>query len=76
MKFKVKAFMDNSDGADDPELIHYFDADLETTIPMVGDFLRWDNTGPTYKVVARHFDYAGQRCTLEVEEAKSRWRFN
>ena len=42
MKFNVRAFKDNPGGAYDPTPIHDFDADSETIIPVVGDYLQWD----------------------------------
>jgi hypothetical protein len=75
MKWNVRAFINNPGGAYDPAPLHEFDAETEGFIPMNGDYLRWDETGPTYKVVARHFDYAAGRCALEVEETEPRWRF-
>lgn len=78
MKFHVRAFVDNPGGAYDPAPIHDFDTDtaIEAVIPMVGDYLMWYDASPTYKVIARHFDYAGERCALEVEETEPRWRFD
>jgi len=71
MKFIIRGFIENLGGAYDPCPIHDFDDETESNIPMVGDYLNWDPTLPTYKVVARHFYYSGARCALELEETKS-----
>ena len=73
MKFHVRAYVDNPGGAYDPAPLHEFDEETDTLIPMVGDKLRWDETGTTYEVIARHFDYSCRHCVLEVKEAASRW---
>lgn len=76
MNWNVRAFIANPDGAYDPAPLHDFDDGTEGFIPSVGDCLRWDETGSTYKVIARRFDYLTGRCALEVEETEPRWRFD
>ncbi len=73
MKFNVRAFVRNPSGTYDPAPIHDFDDESECFIPMIGDNLRWDETGTTYKVISRHFEYSHRRCALEVEETEPRW---
>ena len=76
MNFHVRAFIKNTGGAYDPAPIHDFDDETEGFIPLVGDYLSWDEEGKTYKVIARNFDYSSKRCALEVEETEPRWKFS
>lgn len=77
MKWHVRAYVDNPGGAYDPAPLNAFDLEPEDNfLPLVGDFLRWDEEGDTFKVIARHFDYSSKRCALEVERVEPLWRFD
>ncbi|WP_298916371.1 hypothetical protein [uncultured Algimonas sp.] len=78
MKWHVRAFIDNPGMAYDPAPLHEYDDETEGFIPAVGDILWEDRGKPAHKVVARHFDYSGKRCALQVEvceDASPRWLF-
>ncbi len=72
MKFNVRAFIDNPGGAYDPAPLHEFDDELEF-VPDVGDILRWDHEGTSYKVTKRMFEYSSSRCALWVVETEDSW---
>lgn len=77
MKWHVRAYVDNPGGAYDPAPLYEFDLEPEDNfLPLVGDFLLWDETGDTFKVIARHLNYSSKRCALEVERVEPRWRFD
>ena len=72
MRFLVRAFVANPGGAYNPAPLEQFDSDGEVPIsevPHVGDVLR--HGVEAFRVKARFFDFAGQQCSLDVEQTEA-----
>ena len=80
-KFMARVFLPNPGGAYDPAPLHEFD-DIESDfVPAIGDVIRYggsvktyrDGAGDSYRVVARYFDAATNRCAIYVETWQGEW---
>ena len=73
MELHVRIFTANPGGAYDPAPLHEFDESPEGFIPVVGDCLRWDESGTIYRVTERYFDYSSKTAAVMVEKAGVDW---
>ena len=68
----VVFYVPNPGGAYDPAEMRNMDMPAAGEVPMVGDFVHDEVPGElpvAYRVIARHFDPAGKRVAVIVEEA-------
>lgn len=70
----VVFYVPNPGGAYDPAEMRNMDMEAAATVPSVGDFVYDSVPGElpvAYRVLARHFDPAGKRVGVIVEEVEN-----